>query len=459
MLTRIAVLALLLAPQAEKISFDQKVLATIPEGILAKDITFFKDGRQVAYRAMGAGKQYVCVNNTKHPDYPVISDGLRWSNTGKLAYRVSNGTTSFAVIGGQPGQSFQSDGMPVFSPDGNKYAYECNRGASGRMDATAWAMNVNGQKGNDWASCGQAFWSGDSATVGHYVRIGKPGTPQRPFHTVDAMVIGGKMLGEFEHVSNPFFAPKGARWAYRTNTPPTWTMVVDGKAQETAADVGDCIWSPDGQHYAYRVGSREGYSMVVDGKKSAMVPNLNDPVWSPDGKTCAFVAKAPDANAGEYIVYGDRKTEVFGRVYPPVFSADGQHMAYAARGETGKYMVIMDEKRGPAEFEAVSPIAISPDGQHVAFAGQWNFRWTCVIDSGRSSPNDIIQPPVWSPDSKKVAYAGQQQGKWFVEVNYRRGEDVDEVLTAPVFSSDGKKCAYGARKGNELIWYVVQVAD
>src|SRR5579864_7661017 len=100
---RVLVLALLLAPQAEKISFDQKVLAAIPEGIIAKDITFFKDGRQVAYRAMGAGKMYVCVNNTKHPDYPVISDGLRWSNSGKLAYRVVNGAASFAVVAGQPG--------------------------------------------------------------------------------------------------------------------------------------------------------------------------------------------------------------------------------------------------------------------------------------------------------------------------------------------------------------------
>jgi Tol biopolymer transport system component len=458
MLMRILVLALLLAPQAEKVSFDQKILATLPEGIVAKDISFFKDGRQVAYRAMGAGKMYVCINNTKHPEYQVIGDGLRWSNSGKLAYRVINGATAFAVIAGQPGQSFQSVGMPVFSPDGNKYAYECNRGNTGKNDVTAWAMNVNGQKGADWASCGQAFWSGDSATVGHYVRIGKPGTPQRPFHTVDAMVIGGKMLGEFEHVSNPFFAPKGARWAYRTNTPPNWTMVVDGKSQESASDVGDAIWSPDGQHYAYRVGSRDGYSMVIDGKKSASYPELNDPVWSPDGKTCAFIAKA-DKNAGEYIVYGDRKTDVFTRCYPPVFSTDGQHMAYAARAENGKYMAVLDEKRFAAEFEAVGPIQISPDGQHITFAGQWNFRWTCVIDGGRSSMNDIIQTPVWAPDGKKVAYAGQQQSRWFVEVNYRRGDDFDEILTPPVFSPDNKKCAYGARKGNELIWVVVQVSE
>lgn len=455
---RILLLALLLAPQAEKVSFDDKVLATIPEGIIAKDITFYKDGRQVAYRALGNGKMYVCVNNTKGPDYQVVSEGLKWSNSGKLAYRVSNGTTSFAVIGGQPGGSFQSVGMPVFSPDGNKYAYECNRGAVGRNDATAWAMNVNGQKGPDWASCGPASWSGDSSTVGHYVRIGKAGTAQRAFHTVDAMVIGGKMLGEFEHVSNPFFAPKGSRWAYRTNTPPTWTMVVDGKAQETATDVGDAIWSPDGKSVAYRVGTRGKYAMVIDGKKGAEYPDLGDPVWSPDSKICSYIAKAADGS-GEYIVYGDKKTDVFSRVYPPVFSSDGTHMAYAARSENGKYMVIFDEKRFPAEFEAVGPIQISPDGQHVAFAGQWNFRWTCVIDSGRSSMNDIMTTPVWHPDSKRVAYAAQNQGKWFVEVNYRRGDDFDEVLTAPVFSSDGKKCAYGARKDRELLWRVVTVAD
>ena len=58
-----------------------------------------------------------------------------------------------------------------------------------------------------------------------------------------------------------------------------------------------------------------------------------------------------------------------------------------------------------------------------------------------------------------MAYAAQNQGKWVVEVNYRRGEDYDEVLTPPVFSSDSKKCGYGARKGNELVWRVVTVSD
>ena len=70
-----------------------------------------------------------------------------------------------------------------------------------------------------------------------------------------------------------------------------------------------------------------------------------------------------------------------------------------------------------------------------------------------------MRNPVWRPDSKKVAYVGQNHGKWFVEVNYRRGDDFDEVLTPPVFSSDSKKCAYGARRGPDLIWKVVPVQE
>ena len=134
-------------------------------------------------------------------------------------------------------------------------------------------------------------------------------------------------------------------------------------------------------------------------------------------------------------------------------------MAFGARSTNGKYMVVLDDKQGPPDFEAIGPVVLSPDGKHTAFAAQVSLRWTCALDSARSSMNDFVQTPVWSPDSKKVAWAGQNQGRWFVEVNYRRGDDYDEVLTAPVFSSDGKKCAYGVRRGPDLMWRVVTVAD
>ena len=452
-------LLLFLVPQAEKVSFDEKVLCVIPEGVIAKDICFFKDGRQAAYRAIGNGKMWVVVNNQKQQEYATIADGIAFSPAGKIAYRASNGAQWFAVVGGQPGPGLQSVGFPMFSHDGSKFGYEGSRGIGARTDATASTVYINGQKMGDYAACGPPFFSGDGSVAAHSVRIGKAGTATRAFHTVDAMIIGGRPGPESEQVSNPFFAPKGNRMAYRYRVEYTWTMMVDGKATDTANDMGDPVWSPDGKRLAYRGGERGKYWVSVDGKKSAATyPAVTDPVFSPDSKTVAWVV-TDATKGGEYIVYGDRQTEVFGRCYPPVFSSDGQHMAFGARASNGKYMVVFDDKNGPADFESIGPVVISPDGKRVAFAAQKNFRWCATIDSGTASMHDFVKTPVWSPDSKKVAFAGQDQGKWFVEVNYRRGNDYDEIVTLPVYSADSKKCAYGVRRGPDLLWRVVPVEE
>jgi Tol biopolymer transport system component len=442
----------------DQVSFDEKVLATIPEGVIAKDVCFFKDGRQAAYRAIANGKMYVCVNNQKQTEYMGIAEGIKFGPSGKIAYRATNGSQWFVVVGGSPGPGSQQVGIPVFSTDGSKFAYEASREIGARTDATASTVYLNGQKGGDWAACGKPAFSADGSVLAHSVRIGKAGTASRAFHTVDAMVVSGKAGPEYEQVSNPFFAPKGNRMAYRGRNESTWTMIVDGKTQESAADIGNAVWSDDGKNLAYRAGDRGKYTVVVNGKKGPEYPMVGEPLWSPDNKTVAYVV-TDHAKGGEYIVYGDRKTEIFTRVYPPVFSTDAQHMAFGAQATNGKYMVVLDDKQGPPDFEAIGQMVISPDGKHVAFAGQWNFRWTCAIDSGRSSMHDYVGNPVWSPDSKKVAYPGNDQTKWFVEVNYRRGDDYDEILTAPVYSPDGKKCAYGVRRGPDLLWHVVTVAD
>ncbi len=459
-MTALALLAVLfLSPQADKVSFEEKVLATIPDGVIAKDVTFYKDGRLVAYRALANGKTHVQINAIKHPDYPGIADGLQWTNDGRIAYRASNGSQWFVVVGGTPGPAAQSVGMPVFSADGKKVAYEGSRGVGAATDITSATVYVNGAKGADFAACGKPAWSADGSVWAHTVRIGKPGIAGvRGFYTNEAMVVNGKVGTECLHVSLPYFAPKGHALAYKMHTDAGWTMNLDGKAHETYDDMGAAVFSDDGKHMAYQATKAGKHFMVVDGKKGAEYAMLNDPFWSPDNKTLVYVVKEKPGE-GETIIYGDRKTETYGRIYPPVFSPDGQHMAYGARSTNGKYMVVLDDKQGPAEFEAIGTIVISPDGKHTAFAGQWQFRWTCAIDSGRSSLHDFTSTPVWSADSKKVAYAGQDQGKWFVEANYRRGDDYDEVLTLPNFSADGKKCAYGVRRGPDLLWKVVTVAD
>ena len=155
----------------DKVSFDEKVLATIPEGVIAKDVVFHKDGRQVAYRAIVGGKMSVVVNGAKQQEYPNIAEGIQFSPAGKIAYRATNGAQWFVVVGGQAGPALQSVGIPVFSADGAKFAYEASRGIGARTDATASTVMVNHAKEGDWAACGRPFFSGDGSTVAHSVRI------------------------------------------------------------------------------------------------------------------------------------------------------------------------------------------------------------------------------------------------------------------------------------------------
>src|SRR6185295_13567993 len=107
-MSALALLSILLLSPQDKVSFDEKVLATIPEGTLARDVTFFKDGRLVAYRAISGGKMHVQINALRHPDYPSIADGLRWTADGRIAYRASNGSQWMVVVGGTPGPAMQS---------------------------------------------------------------------------------------------------------------------------------------------------------------------------------------------------------------------------------------------------------------------------------------------------------------------------------------------------------------
>jgi Tol biopolymer transport system component len=132
----LVLLCVLLLAQ-DKVSFDEKILATVPDGTIARDVTFYKDGRLVAYRAVANGKMHVVINALKHPDYPSIAEGLRWTNDGRIAYRATNGSQWFAVVGGTPGPATQSVGMPVFSPDGKKVAYEGSRGIGAAGDITS----------------------------------------------------------------------------------------------------------------------------------------------------------------------------------------------------------------------------------------------------------------------------------------------------------------------------------
>lgn len=450
----LATVVLCLLPQ--NVSFDDKLLATIDDDVVADRFVFSADGRQVAYRGLKAGRYAVWLNNKKGPDFQGV-DGLQFTKDNRLVYKGNRGGTVQVYVGGSAlGPALPVISDLVVSPDGKKIAYVGSRGQGGASDATAWTVYVGGTKGKDYASCGTPVFSADGSVYGHTVRIGKAGDGQRAFHTVHAVIVNGKLGAEWEECSAPVFAPQGRRWAHRARNGTTWQMVVDGKAESGFRSLGEPIWSPDGKNLAY-IGSTgpNQWHVVKNGRKGPEVPSVSSLVWSPDSTKLAYVVRG---QKGATVHAGDWTSAEYFDVAEPTWSPDGSKVAFPAMGKK-RWMMVVGDREGSDDLDTPGRPVFSPDGMQVAFRAMWKFKWIVVVNDGKAEPFDAVNDPVWSPKGNKVAFSASKDGKWYMVVHYRRQEAFDAVLTPPHFSEDGTKVAFGARKGPDLIWRVVPVLE
>src|SRR5437016_3078557 len=113
-----------------EVSFQEKLLATAPEGIDLEDalITFSPDGRSVAYWIRGSGQGPMMVGNRRGPDVDWVGAAVFSPDGRRLAYVARKAKKEFVVLGEEPGEEFDEVGKPSFSPDGKVLAYWAKRG-------------------------------------------------------------------------------------------------------------------------------------------------------------------------------------------------------------------------------------------------------------------------------------------------------------------------------------------
>ena len=203
----------------------------------------------------------------------------------------------------------------------------------------------------------------------------------------------------------------------------SWYAVVDGKEGAKYDSVGDAsfVFTPDSRHLAYVACVDRMFSkyccVVVDGVEGKHYPAIGEgsPLYSPDGKHLAFIARV----GKKWCVVLDGKE---GKGYDEikarslVFSPDSRHLAYIAgipaknveqvdekfRDKTGdRSFVVLDEKEGRQYSGIVSGSPVfSPDGNHLAYVGR-SGRYFLVEDEVEKAAYEISSTvkPVYNPVS------------------------------------------------------------
>lgn len=195
-----------------------------------------------------------------------------------------------------------TDVRPVWSPDGQRVAFQSNRNGS----YSIWVMDVDGQKQRQVvpgvSDDRHPAWSPD----GKQLAFDSDASGRREIWIVDSDGQNPRQVTSLEALSNfPSWSPDGSQisfYVYQNGIMDLWTVGVDGSnpqplTSELASErrsqctfaCHQAAWSPDGQAIAYEGGDHKSIWLInADGSDPREIVAADDhnhfPWYTPDGQ-------------------------------------------------------------------------------------------------------------------------------------------------------------------------------
>jgi hypothetical protein len=285
------------------------------------------------------------------------------------------------------------------------------------------------------------------------------------------LVHNGAKIAEGNGFGIIAFSSNGRRFIYSIRDQRRrWTIVDNDVKYGPYDEVFHWTMTKDGLHFAYEVidGNPRRYSVIRDGKPLGMeFRNSCSPVFSPDGTHFAY--KAILENNRCFIVLDDNALEVRDSVDNPIFTRDGQQMAYTAYDNGDCYLQLNDgQKVGP--YFMILDSCLSPDGRKYAFVAkrkiseedavllprnERNKLWTyhAVASGFESQAFDNITSPCFSDDSKHLMFRVLINNSWRILLDGEIMSGVDGDIWRTEFIPPDNRVAYAVKNGNQ--WRVV----
>ncbi len=259
-------------------------------------------------------------------------------------------------------------------------------------------------------------------------------------------------------------------------------VVFDGQAGPWHDGVlaGTLAISADGRRFAYGAGRGKRRFVVLDGIAQQPCDGIREgtPVFSRDGRRVAW----GELRGGFWTMVADgREGWKFDELWPPLFSPDGVHLAYAARTGPRKFAVLDSLPQQPYDDVLVPSLSFRGPGGSLAYTAVDRGKQVLIRDGrpaaeapaprqrdrieprrvggvtvGLSVVHDSIPGPVfdevagtaYSPDSARFAYAARRGPDWYAVVDGKQGKSHPQILgNSLAFTADGRHVLFVARSG------------
>lgn len=211
--------------------------------------------------------------------------------------------------------------------------------------------------------------------------------------------------------------------------------------------------SPNGRRVAYSAQYSDGQRVFLDNVSEGPYEKLQEsaPIFSRDGEQLAYVA---DVAGERYVVVNGRRLGPYQDIGVPVFSPQDGTLAFKVR--LGPWQAIVRGEETLRNYDQVDNPHFAANGR-LAYSARDGDEWFAVIDGveGPRFEDVYFTTRPFSADGLRVAYLGVRAEDWYVVLD---GEEFGPYASVAegslAFSSDGSHVAYLAQVGE---WWRVIV--